>query len=100
MNPVIFKHCDGKRNKIRWLKVHITIRLPSCFKTPNLIWNWKVLKRPKNQGFYNNTEKISECCVSVGFKKEPDRIREPTSGSIIWVVYTSCSFKLTKRSDK
>ena len=26
MNPVIFKYCDGKRNKIRWLKVYITIR--------------------------------------------------------------------------
>ncbi len=24
--PDIFKYCDGKRNKIRWLKVHITIR--------------------------------------------------------------------------
>ena len=23
-NSAVFKHCDGKRNKIRWLKVHIT----------------------------------------------------------------------------
>ena len=34
----------------------------------DLIWNWKALKRPKIQGFYNNTEKISECCVSIGFQ--------------------------------
>jgi hypothetical protein len=23
MNPVIFKYCDGKRNKIRWLKITV-----------------------------------------------------------------------------
>jgi len=57
LNSGIFQYCYGKRKKIRWLKVHITI---SSFWPQNhndLIWNWKVLKRPKNQCFYTNTEK-------------------------------------------
>ena len=67
LTPVNFKHCNANRNKIRWLKVNITIsnRWPQQFT--DLIWNWKVLKRPTNQGLSNNTEKISECCVRKGF---------------------------------
>jgi len=68
MNPSIFQYCDVKRNKIRWLKVHITISNPWAQQITDLIWNWNVLKHLKNQGFYTNTEKISECCVSKGFQ--------------------------------
>jgi hypothetical protein len=47
-NSAVFKHCDGKRNKIRWLKVHITIRLPMSCQTNGLIWNYEVLKLPES----------------------------------------------------
>jgi hypothetical protein len=46
----------------------VTIRLLLYCETNNLIWNWKVLKCPMNQSFSDNTEKISECYVSKGFR--------------------------------
>jgi hypothetical protein len=51
LNPGIFQYSFGKRSKIRWLKVQYSIRLPLSCQTTDLIWNWKVLKRLKNQGF-------------------------------------------------
>ena len=53
------------------------------------------MKHPKNQGFWNNTEKISQCCVSKGFKEEPDRIGESTSGTIIWAVCNPAKLSTT-----
>ena len=58
---VVFRsHVDGN--------LVLTISNPWAQQITDLIWNWNVLKRPKNQGFYTNTEKISECCVSKGFQ--------------------------------
>ena len=50
-NPGIFQYSFGKGSKIRWLKVNITIRLPLSCQTTELVQNWKVLNRLKNQGF-------------------------------------------------
>jgi len=43
-NPGIFQYCDGKRNKIRWLKVHITISMVMPMWYEVLRWNTEETK--------------------------------------------------------
>ena len=59
------------------------IRLPLPCQATDLIWNWKVLKQPKNQGLYNNTQKNSEYYSRIGFHWEPNKIGELANGAII-----------------
>ena len=60
-NPNIFKSTSIRivtMHKSHAPKVQVTISsfLPQNYN--DLIWNWKVLKRPKNQGFYRDCRKI------------------------------------------
>jgi len=55
-----FKYCDGKRNKIqrnkiRWLKVHITIRILSHRLIAVLGYHYKEPKSRKTPIFYINS---------------------------------------------
>ena len=54
-NPAVFKHCDGKQNKIRWLKVHITIRILSHRLIAVLGYHYKEPKSRKTPIFYINS---------------------------------------------